>query len=69
MFFILLFSSATRTSILVEGPVTNIVKTNALKKRVVVLIWKIIFFPISLFTKPVTYVLIPLAIYIYENCQ
>ena len=38
------------------------VKTNALKKRVVVLIGKIIFFIINWFSKLVTYILIPVAI-------
>ena len=46
---------------------TFTVKTNALKKRVVVLIEKILFF-ISWFSKLVTYILIPVARSIYENC-
>ena len=44
-------------------------KTNALNKRVVVLIWKIMFFLISLFSKLVTYILTSVAIYILENYQ
>ena len=38
------------------------VKTNILKKRVAVVMWKIIFFVISLFSKLVIYILIPVVI-------
>ena len=43
-------------------PVARTVKTNASKKRVGVLIWKIVFLLISLFSNLVTYIVIPIAI-------